>query len=107
MNPCKGHECDWCRTCRRGDCCGSDKAPEQTPSKPVRVPVDGEAMSSKQPVSGSVDDDEGAARRYTDPEPRYGHRPPSARVYLRAGATDEDVDAFVRKLRGDDSGAEQ
>ena len=39
MNPCKGHNCDWCRTCRRGDCCGRDKAPDATPAKPGSVPV--------------------------------------------------------------------
>ena len=39
MNPCKGHKCDWCRTCIRGDCCGRDKAPEGMPSKPVKVPI--------------------------------------------------------------------
>ena len=39
MNPCKGHNCDWCRTCRRGDGCGRDKSPENVPSKRVTVPA--------------------------------------------------------------------
>jgi len=36
MNPCKGHRCDWCRTCIRGECCGRDTAPSRSPAK---VPV--------------------------------------------------------------------
>jgi hypothetical protein len=37
--PCKGHNCDWCRICRHGDCCGQDKVPDAAPAIPAKVPA--------------------------------------------------------------------